>query len=83
MHAELNSVVLFTILYWRFQHCAKDVLKVTAQCTILEFRLMVSSMHVLRVSHQETAPRAHTKFYACFTFTSVVALSLVNIQLLL
>ena len=36
MHAELNSVVLFTVLYWRFQHCAKDVLKVTAQRTILE-----------------------------------------------
>ena len=37
MDAEFNSVVLFAILYWRFQHCAKDVFKVTAQRTILEF----------------------------------------------
>ena len=36
MHAEFNSVILFTVLYSRFQHCAKDVFKVTAQRTILE-----------------------------------------------
>ena len=36
MHAEFNSVVLFTVLYWRSQHCAKDVFKVTAKRTILE-----------------------------------------------
>ena len=36
MHAEFNSVVLFTILYSRFQHCAKDVSMFTAQPTILE-----------------------------------------------
>ena len=37
MHAEFNSVVLSTILYSRFKHCAKDVSKVTAQRTVLEF----------------------------------------------
>ena len=36
MHAEFNSIVLFTVLYSQFQHCAKDVSKVTVQCTILE-----------------------------------------------
>ena len=33
MYAEFKSVVLFTVLYSRFQHCAKDVSKVT----ILEY----------------------------------------------
>ena len=39
MHTEFNSVVLFTVPYWRFQHCAKDMFKVTAQHTILEWDL--------------------------------------------
>ena len=39
---EFNSVVLFTVLCSRFQHCAKDVSKVTAQPTILE-----SDIHVI------------------------------------
>ena len=37
MHAEFNSVVLFTVLYSPFQHCATDMSKVTAQRTILEY----------------------------------------------
>ena len=37
MHAEFNRIVLFTILYSQFQHCAKEVSKVTAQRTILEY----------------------------------------------
>ena len=37
MHAEFNSVVLFNVLYLRFQHCAKDVSKVTVQRTTLEY----------------------------------------------
>ena len=36
MHAKFNSVVLFTVLYGRFQHCAKNVFEVTVQHTILE-----------------------------------------------
>ena len=40
MHIESNSVVLFTVLYSRFQHCAKDVSKVTAQRTILEYYMI-------------------------------------------
>ena len=36
MHAEFNSVTLFTVLYSRFLNCAKDVSKVTAQRTVLE-----------------------------------------------
>ena len=36
MYIEFNSVTLFTVLYSRFKHCAKDVSKVTAQRTILE-----------------------------------------------
>ena len=40
MHAEFNSITLFTILYSRFQHWAKDVSKVTAQRTILELRIL-------------------------------------------
>ena len=36
-YAEFNSVALFTVLYSRFKHCAKDVSKVTAQRTILEY----------------------------------------------
>ena len=39
MHAEFNSVILFTVLYLRFQHCAQDLPKVTAQHNILEFDL--------------------------------------------
>ena len=31
---QFNSIVLFSVLYLRFQHCAKDVSKVTAQSTI-------------------------------------------------
>ena len=30
MHAEFNSIILFTVLYLRYQHCAKDVSMVTA-----------------------------------------------------
>ena len=40
MHTEFNSIVLFTVLYSRFQHCAKDVSKVTAQRTILEYEII-------------------------------------------
>ena len=40
VHAEFNSVVLFTVLYSRLQHCAKDVFTFTAQPTILEYVLM-------------------------------------------
>ena len=36
MHAEFNSVVLFTVLYSRFQHCAKGVSTFPAQPAILE-----------------------------------------------
>ena len=41
MHAEFNSVVLFTVLYSRFKHCTKDVSKVTAQHTILELLMYI------------------------------------------
>ena len=37
MYVEFNSVTLFTILYSRFLNCAKDVSKVTAHPTILEY----------------------------------------------
>ena len=37
MYAEFKSVTLFTVLYSRYLNCAKDVSKVTAQPTILEF----------------------------------------------
>ena len=37
MYAEFNSVALFTVLYSRFKHCAKDVSTFTAQRTILEY----------------------------------------------
>ena len=40
MHAQFNSIVLFTVLYLRFQHCTKDVSKVTVQRTILEYSLL-------------------------------------------
>ena len=33
VHAEFNSVVLFTVPYSRFQHCTKALSKVTAQHT--------------------------------------------------
>ena len=36
MHTEFNSVILFKVLYSRFQHYAKDVSKVTAQHTIFQ-----------------------------------------------
>ena len=49
MHAEFNSVVLFTILYSRFQHCAKDVSAFTAQPTILE--LYLTESHRLKDDH--------------------------------
>ena len=39
MYVEFNGVTLFTVLYWRFLNCAKDVSKVTAQPTILEYLL--------------------------------------------
>ena len=39
MYVEFKSVTLFTVLYSRFLNCAKDVSKVTAQPTILEFGL--------------------------------------------
>ena len=38
MYVEFNSVTLFTVLYSRFLNCVKDVSKVTAQPTILEYR---------------------------------------------
>ena len=41
MYAEFNSVALFTVLYSRFKHCAKDVSTFTAQCTILEYRIKI------------------------------------------
>ena len=43
MYAEFNSVVLFTVLYSRFQHWAKDVSTFTAQPTILynDFCVMI------------------------------------------
>ena len=37
MYVEFNSVTLFTVLYLRFLNCAKDVSRVTAQPTILEW----------------------------------------------
>ena len=37
MYVEFNSVTLFTVLYSRFPNCEKDVSKVTAQPTILEY----------------------------------------------
>ena len=40
MYVEFNSVALFTVLYSRFMNCAKDVSKVTAQPTILEFFIL-------------------------------------------
>ena len=43
MHVEFNSVVLFTVLYSQFQHCAKDVSTFTAQPTILELILVSES----------------------------------------
>ena len=39
MYVEFNSVTLFTVLYSRFLNCAKDVSKVTAQPTILEYNI--------------------------------------------
>ena len=45
MCVEFNSVILFTILYSRFKHCAKDVCKVTAQRTILEYGICVDGLH--------------------------------------
>ena len=38
MYVEFNSVTLFSVLYSRFLNYAKDVSKVTAQPTILEYR---------------------------------------------
>ena len=37
MHAEFNNIILFTVLYSWFQHCIKDMSKVTAQHIILEY----------------------------------------------
>ena len=42
MYAEFNSVALFTVLYSRFKHCAKDVSMFTAQRTILELPIQFS-----------------------------------------
>ena len=42
---EFNSVVLFTVLYSQFKHCAKDVSKVTAQRTILEWAIKSPFKH--------------------------------------
>ena len=42
MYEEFNSVTLFTVLYSRFLNCAKDVSKITAQPTILEYYLCVA-----------------------------------------
>ena len=55
MHAEFNSVVLFTVLYSRFQHCAKDLSNVTAQPTILE------SVAMPRVCVQHKNDKGHVK----------------------
>ena len=38
-----KGVTLFTVLYSRFLNCAKDVSKVTAQPTILEYYLYMST----------------------------------------
>ena len=43
LYIEFNSVTLFTVLYLRFLNCAKDVSKVTAQPTILEFGIFMYS----------------------------------------
>ena len=37
IYVEFNSVTLFTVLYSRFLNCAKDMSKVTAHPTILEY----------------------------------------------
>ena len=37
IYVEFNSVTLFTVLYSQFLNCAKDVSKVIAQPTILEY----------------------------------------------
>ena len=39
MYVEFNSVTLFTVLYSRFLNCTKDVSKVTAHPTILEYEI--------------------------------------------
>ena len=44
IHAEFNSVTLFTVLYLQFLNCAKDVSKVTAQPTSLELLLTDNRM---------------------------------------
>ena len=46
MHAEFDSVVLFTVLYSQFQHCAKDMSKVTAQRTILESTIEILCTYI-------------------------------------
>ena len=44
---EFNSVILFTVLYSRFQHCAEDMSKVTAQHTTLEYPTKTKlSLHI-------------------------------------
>ena len=51
MYVEFNSVALFTVLYSRFMNCAKDVSKVTAQPTILEYHIwhMVDNKNYFKV----------------------------------
>ena len=39
---------LFTVLYSRFKHCAKDVSKVTAQPTILELTIVNQHNHKMK-----------------------------------
>ena len=39
-----TALLLFTILYTRFQNCAKDMSTVTAQLTILESGLKLYKM---------------------------------------
>ena len=47
MYVGFNSVTLFAVPYTRFLNCAKDVSKVTAQPTILEFTLKSLSLFPL------------------------------------
>ena len=67
MHAEFNSVVLFTALYLRFQHCAKDMSMFTAQPTILEF-LFQPRMNVSKVFVGGNLMERHLAFAFTKTF---------------
>ena len=49
MYVEFNSITLITVLYSRFLNYAKDVSKVTAQPTILEYVFTVSNCCVQKI----------------------------------